>query len=326
MPDSVLLRVQPDDLAYLDLARAEAGYWSVQHPAGLEVWENLRDGPIDMHTNERFTGSRHTHWYETIARYGEFTRGLFLGTSGLRAEAAILRTNPRLRATFVDLSDGALQRRIERLSPEFGDRIDVLVADINFIDLPAATYDLIVSSSTIHHVTNLEYLAGQVNRALTGTGCFFLHDYVGEPRFGASPEKRRVFELLSDRDCRRRGLQPQAVHWLDASDLSPLCGVRSDEIPAVFEQHLRAERIRTAGALTVPLLRTLRAGPASTPPPTHRLSVLARKLEAKVRRRPYFQRNWIDRRYSNELALVGDVLADAGMILPGNIFGIYRRR
>ena len=36
---------------------------------------------------------------------------------------------------------------------------------------------MIVSSSTIHHVTNLEYLACQINRALTPGGHFFLTDH-----------------------------------------------------------------------------------------------------------------------------------------------------
>lgn len=323
--------VKADDPDYVARAALETAYWDKQHPVGMEVWEaTVGDGPADLHTNERFTGSRTMHWHETIARYGTrqggFRRALFLGTSGLRTEGAILRLNPAMHVTFVDISEGGLQRRIERFSGEFPGRVATLVADFNFIELEPNAYDAIISSSSIHHVTNLEHLAAQINGALTDNGLFFLNDYVGEPRFGSTPTKRRMFEVISDRDYRRHGLEPQPVQWLDASDLSPFCGLRSDEIPAIFAEHLRPERIRTAGALTVPLLRTVRTGPMPQPPAWHRALSFGRKVEAKLRNKPNFQRGWIDQRFYDDLTLVGETLADAGVILPGNIFGVYGRR
>jgi SAM-dependent methyltransferase len=322
-----LMRVRPDDHEYRALAAAEAAYWNAQHPAGMEVWEEtVGDGPADLHTNERFTDDRHTRWYETIQHYGRFQRCLILGTSGLRSEATILRLNPEMHVTFVDISDGALERRTQRFEAEFPGRVQTMVADFNFVELTPRSYDVIISSSSIHHVTNLEYLADQVKEALTDNGLFFLNDYVGEPRFNACDAKRRVFQLISDRDYRRHGLQPQPVHWLDASDLSPFCGVRSDEIPDVFARHLAPERIRTAGALTVPLLRTVRTGATPGAPAWSKALGLARKVAARVRNKPTFQRHWIDHRLYDELTFVGEMLADAGVFPPGNIFGVYGRR
>jgi SAM-dependent methyltransferase len=206
-----------------------------------------REGPVDRYMNARLTGDPGVGWQETIACHAPFRRGLMLGTTALRIEADILRTNPALHLTFVDLSDGPLRRRVELLGPRFPGRIDTRVADLNFLALPPESYDLVVSSSTLHHVTNLEHLAHQIDRTLIPDGVFFLQDYVGEARCTPSPAKKRVFELVYERDiARQRGRQSGLV-WKDPSDLSPFCGVRSHEILEAMRAHLREEEVRTDG-------------------------------------------------------------------------------
>ena len=187
-------------------------------------------GPIDLYINERFTGDRRVRWHDTIARRKTFRRGLMLGTTALKLEADILKTNPSLHLTFVDLSDGPLRRRVEVLGQRFPGRVATSVADLNFIELPADAYDLVVSASTLHHVTNLEYLGYQINRTLTADGWFFLHDYVGEPRCTPSPAKKQVFEVIYTRDILRQPGRQPGLLWSDESDLSPFCGVRSHDI------------------------------------------------------------------------------------------------
>jgi porphobilinogen deaminase len=122
---------------------------------------------VEQYVNERFTGDRATDWVATIPRWGAFTRGLLLGASSPRREQRVLETNPRLRMTLVDIGPGAVERRVGALAARFGDRISPASGDLNFLELPSERYDLIVSSSTIHHVTNLEHLAFQIDRALT---------------------------------------------------------------------------------------------------------------------------------------------------------------
>jgi SAM-dependent methyltransferase len=225
-----LLRVRADDPEYRRVAAAEAAYWHDVHPASLELLTTLfSEEPVDRHVNRRFTGDPRTHWSETIARWGTFERGLLLGTSSFKLEARILETNPRLRLTILDLSAGPLERRRTSLGERFPGRVATAVGDLNFVTLPEAAYDVVISSSTIHHVTNLEHLAFQIRRALVPGGYFFLDDYVGEPRFGFSEAKKRLFETVYARDLARQPGRKPAVVWKDARDLSPFCGVRSDE-------------------------------------------------------------------------------------------------
>src|SRR2546428_5779548 len=196
-----LPRVRSDDPDYQGLARAEAEYWQKPHPFGLESLEKLQgESVVDRYTNERYTGSRRTPWQDTICRYGVFRRGLLLGTSALKVEARILETNPSLHLTCLDISPGAIARRAEALGGLFPGRVATMLADLNLLEPEPNAYELIVSSASIHHVTNLEHMAFQLNRALTADGYLFLQDYVGEPRFQFSAEKRRGVEVLPQRE------------------------------------------------------------------------------------------------------------------------------
>jgi SAM-dependent methyltransferase len=319
-----LLRVAADDPEYRRQAAAEAAFWERVHPLGLEASEDRYvDGPVERYVNERFTGDRSTDWVATIPRWGTFRNGLFLGASSPSRERRVLETNPHVRMTLVDISPGAVERRVAALASRFGDRIAPATLDLNFLELPAERYDLVVSSSTIHHVTNLEHLAFQINRALTPDGFFFLEDYVGEPRCGFSPAKRRIFEMLYEREVSRHPEKRSGLAWIDESDLSPFCGVRSDEILTVFRHHLDEIQLRTAATLTVPMARTRPLDFEHVLRNLPRWRILHAVL---VQRLGLRQRIKIDPRYLAELRLVGDTLGDAGILQPGVAFAVYRKR
>ena len=319
-----LLRVTADDPEYRRQAAAEAAFWKEVHPLSLEAFENQPGGEeMERYQNLRFTGDPATDWIATIARWGTFRRGIILGVSSPKRETRILETNPHLQATLMDISAEAVERRAADLGKRFPGRLTSAAVDLNFLELPPNSFDLVVSSSTIHHVTNLEHLAFHINRALTPDGCFFLEDYVGEPRFDFTPEKRRLYDLLHNRQlARERGRTP-GLTWIDASDLSPFCGVRSDEILDVFRRHLDEAQLRTACALTIPMARSR---------PVDFEQLLARAPKWKVVRSHIDQWLGIRRRFPippqffEELKLVGDTAAEAGILRPGVAFVVYRKR
>jgi SAM-dependent methyltransferase len=320
-----LLRVTGDDPEYRRLAAAEAAYWQAIHPLGLEAAENiLVDGQVERYVNHRFTGDPRTDWTTTIARWGVFDRGLMLGISSPRRETTVLATNPSLHLTLMDMSSGAVERHARMLAERFEERITTATADLNFVELPEERYDVIVSSSTIHHVTNLEHLAFQINRALAPGGYFFLEDYVGEPRFAFSDGKRRLFEILYDRDiARQRGRKP-GVTWLDGSDLSPFCGVRSDEILDVFRRCLDEVQLRTAATLTAAMSRMRPADWEEiwARVPRWRIARILLLQRLGIRRR-----HWrINEEFFDELCVLGDAAAEAGLLRPGIAFAVYRKR
>jgi SAM-dependent methyltransferase len=322
-----LFRVLPDDPAYLKCAEDEAAFWGRSSAVGFEAREDeTAASPLTRYSNRRLTGDPNVPWQDTIRSFGPFERGLFLGTSVLSIEARILETNPRLHATFLDLSEGALKRRLDALGPRFAGRIDTRVADLNFVDLPESAYDVIVSAGTLHHITNLEHLAAQANRALTDGGYLFFQDYAGETRFKFTDEKRRLFETIYNSHILKQSWRKPGVVWLDESDLSPFCGIRSADILPVFREHLDEQRVHTVGALTTLMLRSRPVDwLAVRPPLPQRLRAQARRRIRALLGRPAPPIT-IDSDLVHDLALVGDIASDAGVIAPGNAFGIYRKR
>jgi SAM-dependent methyltransferase len=318
-----LLQITADDPEYRRMAAAEAAYWQNAHPWSLEEIEREhRPGLHEQFVNRRFTGKRYTHWSVALSRWGTFQRGLVLGTSALKWEARILATNPGLHLTFVDISAGAVGRRLDTLGKRFPGRVAGSTEDLNFIELPDDTYDLVVSSSTVHHVTNLEHLGFQVNRTLTATGRFFLEDYVGEARFVFSEAKKRLFEALYHRDLARQRARKAGVRWMENTDLSPFCGVRSDEILEVFRTYLDEVEVRTSASLAGLVVRMQPVDFEVTFNPSRWKVRLAR-----WRKRLGVQSaDLLGRRFVNELFTVGDIATQAGIVRPGVAFAIYRKR
>jgi SAM-dependent methyltransferase len=330
MTATALAHVTPGDAEYQRLSRLEAEFWRSAHTGfGVEALEAADvDSPIERYTNRRFTGEPRTPWYETIARYGRFQRGLALGTSGLGQDARILRTNPGLRLTFCDISPGSLARWNEVLGRRFPGRVETLAADLNFVDLPESSYDVIVSSSTLHHVINLEDLARQINRALAPGGFFFLQDYVGESFFRFAEAKKRLFEALYERDIQRQPGRAGGLTWRneDRSLYSPFCGIRSADILGAMEGALEPVTVRTAGALTALMLYVRPADGATAPPPGP-----ARRAQAWLRRRVPLLRRLatpvaIGEPFLRELMFMDELACDAGLCLPNNAFAVYRKR
>jgi SAM-dependent methyltransferase len=325
-----LLRVTPDDPAYRREAEAEARFWQATHPFSLESVEQTHGpGPVDRYVNRRFTGAPGVAWQDVVARRGPFRRAAVLGTSALEIERALVESNSETCFTFVDISEGALARRQEAFGARFPGRIDTRVADLNFLGFERGEYDLIVSSSTIHHVTNLEHLAFQIGEGLTDDGFFFVQDYVGEPRFQFGAEKKRLFEAVFDRERRFTPGRGGGLRWFDDGDLSPFCGLRSDDILDVLRAHLDEVELHTAGTLTVPLVRCEPVDGVVAPPetPRRRLAERARRLLLDVfGRRLAAQEEVVGQRFLDELFLVGDVASDAGLVRPCLAFGVYRRR
>lgn len=313
-----IMRVRPGDPGYAADAAAEAEFWAQPHLFGIGLPDAaFADGPFDRYTNRRFTGDPHTRWFDTIVRYGTFTRALILGAASLDIEARLLETHPALHITLCDISAGAIATHAEALNARFPGRADARVMDLNFAELPPAAFDLCVSTATLHHITNLEWLAAQVHHALAAGGYFFLQDYVGEPRFHFTPAKRRVFEAILARDVAERPERSTwTMAWPEDSDTvySPFEAIRADETLPVLQQQFETVHLRTAGAMSGLFLFRRRAA-------ARRASIAVRAL-ARLRRPADDARL---RRFQQDVMLIDEVLCDSGALQPNNAFGVFRK-
>jgi len=245
-PEDFLFVERDED--YERRAREEAEFYDTPRLLNIDA-----EMPVtDAYRNEIYTGAPDIPWYETIQRYGSFRRGCALGAGGTNQRSSILELNPELHLTIYDISTGSLAEMDRDLAARFPGRVTTEAVDLNFVDLEEGRFDLIISSGCVHHLTNLEHVAFQINRSLAPNGYVFLEDYVGEAKFQFSPEKRRRFEEALDGARRRhRALKYWQVVWPDLSDwsYSAFEAMRSDETFDVFRRYLTEVDVRAGGAI-----------------------------------------------------------------------------
>jgi SAM-dependent methyltransferase len=327
--------VRPGDPAYQAAAVAEAAHWA--DPATIsfaDAWARAPLGPLKRYYNRRFTGSEVRTWYEIIAERGPYSRGLILGCGGLLEEEGIVDANPGVDWTIADIDPASLQQHAERFGLRHPGRIHTRQLDFNFAELDPDAYDLIVSVATLHHVVNLEHIAGQINRALTPDGRFYLRDYTGPAGFRFPEAQRRVFEVLYERERARRPdakLPPVAWRNVDDGSYSPFEAVRSGDISKVLACHLREEWRTAVGAVTGLLLFAGIAEQYDLPrrQPPGRFDHFFRAF----RRRPAPVAGWrlvweemLSPECLADLVLTDEVITGAGIFAPTNTFAVYTKR
>ncbi len=113
------------------------------------------------------------------------------GPGGLELEFA--REAPSAKIVCVDVNEGLLdkgrqQAASENLSVEFQQ------GDLNSIELPAEELDLVFCHASLHHLTELEHVFGQIKRTLKPGGELIAVDVVTRHGYRMWPETRKVID------------------------------------------------------------------------------------------------------------------------------------
>lgn len=334
MPHPPPFRIQPNDPQYLNDAAGEAAFFDKPLPFSTRLAIAFPlESPFEVHNNTRLTGDPNRRWFEIIPDYGQVRRALFFGVMDTEIEARILDLNPGMHATFADISEGSLQRRLDLLGPRFPGRIDTLPADLNFAELPESQYDAVISMSVLHHLQNIEWVAYQINRALAPGGHFFLHDYVGEDRFRLSDVRRAIFEAVVARGKRRNDIpQSWTINWprQEPWTYSPFEAIRCEDTLPTLARVLDPVHLRGTAALTS-LLVTITMDDADKRRyetiPEHMFlrhpHSRKRGLKRIVQRG---RRPAMTRQFQEDLFLLDSVVIDSGLLTPLNAFAVYRKR
>jgi hypothetical protein len=123
---------------------------------------------------------------------------------------------------------------------------------------------------------------------------------------------------------------------LDEKDLSPFCGVRSDEILPAFADHLDQIDVRTVGAFVTPLLRSHASQEHALSPwrtdnwllkqPTWSFVLgVARHRFPRIFGRNASHAEMLNPEFMQELFLLSDVLTDLGLVKPHSAFATYKK-
>lgn len=114
------------------------------------------------------------------------------GPGVLLAELAARR--PDLRLNGIDLSADMIAAATRNLG-QFADRVDVRVADVTDLPFPDGSFDLIVSSFSLHHWDRPELAVPQLARVLRPGGQVCVYDFGFAPfgKLEAAARDRSLF-------------------------------------------------------------------------------------------------------------------------------------
>ncbi|MDQ7747107.1 class I SAM-dependent methyltransferase [Hydrogenophaga pseudoflava] len=201
------------------------------------------------------------HLKDTLTRLGwqlPVPRMVSLGCGFGALERGFAQIGLASRIDGYDIAEGAIAGA-RTCAAEMGlDQLHYHVADLERLELPEASCDLVVGFQSIHHVNDLDRLFGMVRRALRPGGIFHLHEYVGPDRFQWTDAQlthmNAFLQTLPERYHRLpngvlRGPRerPRAA---DVIACDPSEAIRSSQIIPTLQRHFRVlDRRDLGGAL-----------------------------------------------------------------------------
>jgi SAM-dependent methyltransferase len=188
--------------------------------------------------------ARHFSSLSTLAqeRRLKFEHGLTLGCGAGRCERELLRNGVCRTFHGIDISEDAIAAARE-IAKEQNLPLTYEVADLNFLELPEKTFDLVVAQTCLHHILFLERVAEQVWRSLKADGYLWIHDFVGETQ-GQYDLKRisimnQILAILPEK-FRKNKITGRLVTEIKRPEPghlgSPFESIRSSEIVPVFQR------------------------------------------------------------------------------------------
>ena len=241
----IIRRAMADRSVYDAMAEREKEIWGKVLP-DLEHSETQTE---DMLASEILGIERHTSALFWVAekRGLSFEYGLTLGCGAGRSERGLLAKSICRSFHGIDISEKAIIAARE-IAREQNLPITYEVADLNFVELPKKTFDLVVAQTSLHHVLFLERVAEQVWRSLKTDGYLWIHDFIGETQWQYDPKR---LSLINDilaalpEKLRRNKLNGQLLTQIERPEpghlASPFESIRSGEIMSVFQRWFTIE-------------------------------------------------------------------------------------
>ena len=175
-----------------------------------------------------------------------FEHGLVLGCGAGRLDRELLRWGICGSFHGIDISEKAIAAARE-FAEEEKLPLTYEVADLNSVELPEKTFDLVAAQTTLHHILFLEHVAEQAWRSLKSDGYLWIHDLVGETQAQYDPKRLsimdRILAILPEK-FRRNKINGQLTE-IKCREPGQLCSpfeqIRSGEIVPVFERWFTIE-------------------------------------------------------------------------------------
>jgi SAM-dependent methyltransferase len=241
----IIKRAMADRSVYDAMAARENEVWGEILP-DLESSEARSE---DVEASAKLKIARHTSSLLRVAqeRKLKFGNGLTLGCGTGRRERDLVSRGVCRSFHGIDISEKAIAAARE-IAKEQHLPLTYEVADLNFLELPEKTFDLVVAQTALHHVLFLERVAEQIWRSLKNDGYLWIHDFIGETQGQYDPKRlsiiNRILAILPEK-FRKNKINGQLIAEIKRPEPgrlgSPFESIRSGEIVSVFQRWFTIE-------------------------------------------------------------------------------------
>jgi SAM-dependent methyltransferase len=177
----------------------------------------------------------------------QFEHGLTLGCGAGRCERDLISRGVCRSFHGIDISEKAIDRA-RQIAKDQELPLTYEVADLNFVELPEKTFDLVVAQTSLHHILFLEHVADQIWRSLKSNGCLWIHDFIGETQFQYDLKRisiaNQILVILPEK-FRKNKINGRLVTEITRPEPghlgSPFESIRSSEIVPVFQRWFTIE-------------------------------------------------------------------------------------
>jgi SAM-dependent methyltransferase len=237
-------------------AMSDRGVYDAMAARENEVWgkilpdlERSEARIEDSEASAKLGVARYTSSLLRVARERnlKFENGLTLGCGAGRCERELVGRGVCRSFHGIDISEKAIATARE-IAKEKDLPLTYEVADLNFLNLPEKTFDLVVAQTSLHHVLFLERVAEQVWRSLKSAGYLWIHDFIGETQGQYDPKRlstmNRILAILPEK-FRKNKINGQLIAEIERPEPghlgSPFESIRSGEIVPVFQRWFTIE-------------------------------------------------------------------------------------
>ena len=249
-----------------EATKKAADWWSdPQSEAPEAQWISVPGAAENM--NRRATGDPAINWINhsagLLTSFAKPIKALSLGCGFGIIERVLRRSDFCQIIHGMDVAENAVESARKTAEAEGLDGLTYEVADLNTVQLPAETYDVVYAHAALHHIFQLEHVLDQIRKTLKPGGLLVAYEYIGPSQMQFS---RRDVELADTflklipegyrKLLRRKGIKEEAFRFsLDAMNRSdPSEGIRASEIVPLIASRFEIKHFRYVGGTLLLLI------------------------------------------------------------------------
>jgi len=249
-----------------EVIRKAADWWSdPQSEAPETQW--VRVPGVNENMNRRATGDPAIDWINhsavLLSRFAKPIKALSVGCGFGIIERVLRRHDFCQLIHGVDVAENAIESARRTAEAEGLDGLTYEVADLNTVQFPADTYDIVYAHAALHHIFQLEHILDQIKHTLKPGGLLVAYEYIGPSQMQfprRDLELADIFlKLIPERYRklqRRKGIKEEAFRFsLDAMNRSdPSEGIRASEIVPLIASRFEIKHFRYVGGTLLLLI------------------------------------------------------------------------